>query len=268
MSFYSWFLDLMHWKVKQKKCRSVCYHRKPQKCDQCNRRKSAQSTAAWSLSCSAIAMGLTPWCNFHSERGISENTMYVPCTWHQKMVIAWDEVVRVWRDMAPGLVFCDTSLHIHPCYHQGGEVSLEKGEKEREHWFCVVLWLSMPCNMPIPSNKLAECIQHIREAQSHSFCRKITPWPTKVLPHSQNREEFDMYLITMGHMMRVCVIKGWVCSCPAHGIVLSYHMELVHLMIGQCYVDLVRIVHKCRHMVQVLSHSWLSSHEVSVGLVE
>ena len=76
MSFYSWFLDLMHWKVKQKKCRSVCYHRKPQKCDQCNRRKSAQSTAAWSLSCSAIAMGLTPWCNFHSERGISENTMY------------------------------------------------------------------------------------------------------------------------------------------------------------------------------------------------
>ena len=119
MSFYSWFLDLMHWKVKQKKCRSVCYHRKPQKCDQCNRRKSAQSTAAWSLSCSAIAMGLTPWCNFHSERGISENTMHVPCTWHQKMVIAWDEVVRVWRDMAPGLVFCDTSLHIHPCYYRG-----------------------------------------------------------------------------------------------------------------------------------------------------
>ena len=71
----------------------------------------------------------TPWCNFHSERGISENTMYGTCTWHQKMVIAWDEVVRVWRDMAPGLVFCDTSLNIHPCYHSGGEGSMEKEGK-------------------------------------------------------------------------------------------------------------------------------------------
>ena len=60
----------------------------------------------------------------------------------------------------------------------------------------------------------------------------------------------------------------------AHGIVPSYHMELVHVMInygsacyklGQCYVDFVHIGHKCRHMVQVLCHSegWLRSHEVS-----
>ena len=53
----------------------------------------------------------------------------VRCTWHQKMAIAWDEVVRDWRDMAPGLVFCDTGflccavffrgtrLHIHPRHH-------------------------------------------------------------------------------------------------------------------------------------------------------
>ena len=150
----------------------------------------------------------------------------MPCTWHQKMVIAWDEVVRVWRDMAPGLVFCDTSLHIHPCYYRGRILWKRRGKSgEGEHWFCVALWLSMPCNMPIPSNKLAECIQHIREAQSHSFCRKITPWPTKVLPYSRNREEFDMYLITMGHMMRVCIRVEyaqakwpWNCSIISYGI--------------------------------------------------
>ena len=132
MSFYSWLIDLMHWKVKQKKCRSVCHHRKPQKCDQCITRKRAKSmycSMITVLFSSCNATGLTPWCNFHSERGISENTMYGTCTWHQKMVIAWDEVVRVWRDMAPGLVFCDTSLHIHPCYHRGGEGSMEKEGK-------------------------------------------------------------------------------------------------------------------------------------------
>ena len=57
-----------------------------------------------------------------------------------------------------------------------------------------------------------------------------------------------------------------------HVIVPSCNMELVHVMnywsacykLDQCYIDLVHIG-KCRHMVQVLSHSqgWLCSHEVS-----
>ena len=52
----------------------------------------------------------------------------------------------------------------------GGEDSLEKEGKEQGGGN---IGLSMPCNMAILSNKLAECIQHIGEAQSHSFCRKI-----------------------------------------------------------------------------------------------
>ena len=155
MSFYSWFLDLMHWKVKQKKCRSVCYHRKPQKCDQCNRRKSVQSTAAWSLCCSAIAM---QWDSRHGvifiERGEYLKIQCMPCTWHQKMVIAWDEVVRVWRDMAPGLVFCDTSLHIHPCYHRGGEGSMEKEGKRIGRGNIGFAWNSgCPCRAILPFHR-------------------------------------------------------------------------------------------------------------------
>ena len=93
--------------------------------------------------CSALSLcyykGLTPKLHFHWEgeylkikdlwctwSGSPTHLLLSRCTWHQKMAIAWDEVVRDWRDMAPGLVFCDTGflcsavffrgtrLHIHP----------------------------------------------------------------------------------------------------------------------------------------------------------
>ena len=88
------------------------------------------------------------------------------------MVIAWDEVVRDWRDMAPGLVFCDTSpcTFTHATTWGGGGFSGKGGKRTGRGGN---IGLSMPCNMAILSNKLAECIQHIREAESHSFCRKI-----------------------------------------------------------------------------------------------
>ena len=88
-----------------------------------------------------------------------------------------------------------------------------------------------------------------------------------------------MYLITKGHMMRVFVKVEyaharcpWNCSVILYGIgPRSHMMNYVSACynIGQCYVDLV-LIGKCRHMVQVLSHSkgWLSSPEVSVGLEE
>ena len=90
--------------------------------------------------------GLTSKLHFHWG-GEYLKIKDVRCTWHQKIAIAWDEVVRDWRDMAPGLVFCDTGflcsavffrgtrLHIHPRYHSGGWFSGSgKRKKQGKRW--------------------------------------------------------------------------------------------------------------------------------------
>ena len=67
-------------------------------------------------------------------------------------------------------------------------------------------------------------------------------------------------------MMRVCVkVEYAKCSWNCYIIRYAIGPHNVCYKIGQFYVDLVDIG-KCRHMVQVLSHSqgWLCSHEVSV----
>ena len=116
--------------------------------------------------CSALSLcyykGLTPKLHFHWEgeylkikdlwctwSGSPTHLLLSRCTWRQKMAIAWDEVVRDWRDMAPGLVFCDTGflcsavffpwhqarVHIHPRYHSGGCFSGSgKRKKQGKRW--------------------------------------------------------------------------------------------------------------------------------------
>ena len=116
--------------------------------------------AGWSALSLCYYKGLTPKLHFHwggeylkikdlwcTWSGSPTHLLLSRCTWHQKMAIAWDEVVRDWRDMAPGLVFCDTGFlccAVFFPWHQGAysptpplegdSLEVEKEKKQGKRW--------------------------------------------------------------------------------------------------------------------------------------